>query len=96
MTRLIDMTGQKFGRLTVIGRSGAQGRHTAWLCRCDCGGENRYSEDESAAIEAALAAGKVTRIESGHWPDAGRQEVRRLKSPSVRAKLKLAEALQYQ
>lgn len=35
---LIDMTGQKFGRLTVISRAEntSEGR-AQWLCKCDCG-----------------------------------------------------------
>lgn len=42
MGRLIDLTGQRFGRLTVIGRKeGAviQGgtAHVFWDCACDCG-----------------------------------------------------------
>lgn len=41
MSKLIDLTGQKFGRLTVIERadnkiSGGQTK-TTWLCKCDCG-----------------------------------------------------------
>ena len=37
MPPLIDLTGQRFGRLTVIARSENHGKHAAWLCRCDCG-----------------------------------------------------------
>jgi hypothetical protein len=33
----IDLTGQRFGRLTVIER--AEGRYTPWRCRCSCGNE---------------------------------------------------------
>lgn len=32
-----DLTGYKFGRLTVIERSGTDKTHVAWLCQCDCG-----------------------------------------------------------
>lgn len=36
--KLIDITGQRFGRLTVIRRDGfSNSWHTMWLCRCDCG-----------------------------------------------------------
>jgi len=36
----IDITGHKYGRLTVIERAGSYRRHqTTWLCRCDCGNE---------------------------------------------------------
>lgn len=37
MSRLIDLTGQRFGRLTVIERAGASGKEASWLCQCDCG-----------------------------------------------------------
>ena len=45
MSKFIDLTGQKFGRLTVTGRapnkvqSSGQSR-TAWYCDCDCGTKN--------------------------------------------------------
>lgn len=35
--RLIDLTGQKFNKLTVIERVENRGEKVAWLCRCDCG-----------------------------------------------------------
>ena len=36
--QLTDMTGQKFGRLTVIERDySRKGKHVYWLCKCDCG-----------------------------------------------------------
>lgn len=42
--KLIDLTGQRFGRWTVLRRAGNYGDyildgHTSptWLCRCDCG-----------------------------------------------------------
>lgn len=35
---MIDMVGQRFGRLTVVSYHGAaKNRHSLWLCRCDCG-----------------------------------------------------------
>mgnify|MGYP007075839433 CR=1 FL=1 len=37
MGKFIDLTGQRFGRLTVIGRSGEHNRQVLWLCKCDCG-----------------------------------------------------------
>lgn len=33
----IDLTGQKFGRLSVIDRAPNHGRRTMWNCVCDCG-----------------------------------------------------------
>lgn len=35
--RLEDLTGQRFGRLTVIERAPNKGNKTMWLCKCDCG-----------------------------------------------------------
>jgi len=47
MGKLIDLTGQKFGRLTVIERSypNAKNRSTRWLCKCDCGTEKIILRD---------------------------------------------------
>lgn len=40
MSKVIDLTGQKCGRLTVIERYGSNNRGNAmWRCRCDCGNE---------------------------------------------------------
>lgn len=39
MGRFEDLTGQKFGRLTVIGRAENKGSQTYWKCKCDCGNE---------------------------------------------------------
>lgn len=41
MSGVIDLTGQRFGELTVISREptriSGRGRRTMWLCKCDCG-----------------------------------------------------------
>ena len=37
--KMIDMLGQKFGRLTVIKYSHFEKRNHYWLCKCDCGKE---------------------------------------------------------
>lgn len=38
MPKFIDISGQKFGRLTVIERTGTNaGRQPIWLCMCECG-----------------------------------------------------------
>ena len=36
MTKIIDLTGQKFGKLTVI-KFGGRNKVTLWECQCDCG-----------------------------------------------------------
>ena len=35
--RIKDLTGQKFGRLTVVGLADTNTRKTFWVCQCDCG-----------------------------------------------------------
>ena len=37
MGKLIDLTGQRFGRLTVIERAKNEGGYPTWRCECDCG-----------------------------------------------------------
>lgn len=40
MSKAIDLTGQRFGRLTAIERVGtAKNRQSLWKCKCDCGNE---------------------------------------------------------
>lgn len=38
---VVDIAGQRFGRLTVVALAGlgGNGKHARWTCRCDCGGE---------------------------------------------------------
>jgi hypothetical protein len=38
-----DITGNRLGRLTVLGLSGRRGGATIWSCRCDCGTVRDYS-----------------------------------------------------
>jgi hypothetical protein len=35
--RLIDLTGETFGRLLVLKRLGTESGHNKWRCRCECG-----------------------------------------------------------
>lgn len=37
MGKLIDMTGKKYNRLTVISRAENEGTRASWHCLCDCG-----------------------------------------------------------
>lgn len=37
--RVIDLTGRKFGKLTVLKRSKSNNHGARWLCSCDCGKE---------------------------------------------------------
>ena len=37
MSKLIDLTGKKFGKLTVIERNNSFKKVVRWVCKCDCG-----------------------------------------------------------
>lgn len=39
MSKFIDLSGNKYGRLTVVRRIGEKGIHPSFLCICDCGNE---------------------------------------------------------
>lgn len=39
MSKLIDLTGQRYGRWTVLYRVPNKNGNTYWHCRCDCGTE---------------------------------------------------------
>ena len=47
----LDLTGQRFGSLTVL-QCTNRGRHSSWLCRCDCGNEKSISS-------SALVSGRT-------------------------------------
>jgi hypothetical protein len=42
MSKMIDLKGQRFGRLTVIEKAASKPGYTnaAWLCKCDCGNQS--------------------------------------------------------
>lgn len=47
MSKFIDLTGQRLGRLVVVERMGtAQSGHALWLCKCDCGTSHIASSNQ--------------------------------------------------
>lgn len=46
MGKFIDLTGQVFGRLTVISRAENKGGRIYWNCKCECGNEKRISRND--------------------------------------------------
>lgn len=50
--RIPELTGQRFGRWTVLERAGKSGRRSTWKCRCQCGTERVLGG-------AALSAGQT-------------------------------------
>ena len=45
MKKVKDLTGQRFGRLVVIGIDPDSVRKTYWYCRCDCGNTKKVRSD---------------------------------------------------
>ena len=55
MPAFIDLSGMRFGKLTVLERDKThygRGDHTYWICKCDCGKTTRVRPD-------ALKSGSV-------------------------------------
>lgn len=79
MGKLIDLTGQRFGMLTVIERDYSEpigrGYQARWVCKCDCGGSRIVTGDK-------LTSGKVK--------NCGCTSVRNEKKKRVLEKLKKA------
>ena len=46
MTRLIDLAGQRFGRLVVAELAPKLDRRTRWICQCDCGNVSHAQSDD--------------------------------------------------
>lgn len=62
MSKLIDLTGRKFGRLTVKCRSGTYQRPSGnkeptWLCKCECGNEKVVSSSNLKGKNNTLSCG---------------------------------------
>lgn len=43
--KLKDITGERYGKLTVIKFSRMVGKHSYWLCKCECGNEHIARSD---------------------------------------------------
>ena len=90
MSRLKDLTGMKFGRLTVVERSSndKQGK-TQWLCKCECGNEKviRGSHLRSGQITSCGCYNKerMKKQNEKMWKD---EEYRKIKSEKARERMK--------
>ena len=61
MGKMKDLTGQVFGKLTVIECAGKlDGRRYHWLCRCECG-------NEKVILGASLASGNTKSCGCGKY-----------------------------
>lgn len=73
-----DLTGRRFGQLTVIRQDGRDksGKNVLWLCRCECGAETRVStihltsghttSCRECANKRFVACGERTRFKPTH------------------------------
>lgn len=55
-----DLTGQRFGRWTVIKYAGFENSNYRWLCKCDCGNEKTVSQS-SLKQGTSLSCGCLAR-----------------------------------
>lgn len=60
--KALNLTGQKFGKLTVIKPAAKRGSNRYWLCQCDCGSEPkeiRQSHLRSGAVTSCSCSKNV-------------------------------------
>lgn len=75
MSKLIDITGQRFGRLVVLNDAGRTDQGKAkWRCRCDCGAEiiTRGSSLRNGATRSCGCLDRDHHFKHGHATN-GRQ-----------------------
>lgn len=83
--RAIDITDQRFGRLVAVARDrAATGRHTKWLCLCDCGSETSVFLDAlrrgASTSCGCLRSEGIQKRSLTHGHQVGRTITRTLKS----------------
>jgi hypothetical protein len=84
----IDLTGQRFGRLTVIRYDHSEHDGVHWLCKCDCGNEKvaagyslRSGQTRSCGCLAnEVRAARAEHMRQGRKPKKAPVEVRKPKS----------------
>ena len=74
MSRFIDLTGQRFGRLVAVERVEGKNNHTRWLCKCDCGKEiiaHKTSLDSGRTKSCGCLRSAVSRAKATKHGQAG-------------------------
>lgn len=72
MGKFIDLTGQRFGMLTVLSKSGKNKHsHIVWSCKCDCG--NTCVVESSSLRRGSTNSCGCLRSEYLHSPKAGKR-----------------------
>ena len=79
MAKLIDLTGQRFGRLTVIEKTNSKPGNTnaVWLCRCDCGREVAVRGISLRKGESKSGNSEETRRQEIHCQETRRDKERK-------------------
>ena len=68
MSKFIDLTNQKFGRLTVLERDYSK-KQTSWICKCDCGNIKTVSSSD---------------LKQGHTQSCGCLQKERVSNASIK------------
>lgn len=69
-TNLKDLTGQRFGNLTVLARDPSPSCRVRWLCKCDCGTIKSIDGAElRRKKKPTLSCGCLTRERNKHFGD---------------------------
>lgn len=69
MGKFVDLTGQRFGRLVVLGKNGKQKDKTYWDCICDCG---------------KITKVETSKLKSGHTKSCGCYMRERAKEANIK------------
>ena len=78
MPAVIDLTGEKFGRLTVLAHAGkTNDRKALWLCRCECGNETtttgkRLRKGETLSCGCLMREAQRANLKPGAQADLDR------------------------
>jgi hypothetical protein len=71
MPKLIDRTGQIFGKLTVVEQAGRDGlKKVLWRCRCECGNETVIPSGSLVTGNTASCGCIVPNFKHGGWKNA--------------------------
>src|ERR1700719_1276503 len=91
MTKIRDITGQRFGMLLVVKRATDRGERIKYLCKCDCGNEKViYGE----SIRRGTSASCGCQVGGGNYKhgftgapefDAWRNMIKRCTNPNARS-----------
>lgn len=87
MPPLINLRGQRFGRLTVLHRvSNRGGRQAVWVCACDCGGQaNVISQSLREGLTRSCGCLLRELLPTAHRTHGAKAEGRRTGTPEYRS-----------